>query len=137
MTTAIDAMEPALTVPEALAPILEQLKQLEPLFHAGHPDANLQQFDALVAPGFWEVGASGNRYSRAFVLEVLAGRIESPDTASWRTEGFWVTELGPDNYLLTYTLHQPDRVTRRASIWRRTPAGWQVVYHQGTVAQAA
>jgi hypothetical protein len=129
-------MEPDLTVPQALAPVLDELKKLEPLFHAAHAQASTQQFEQLVAPEFWEVGASGKRYSRAFVLKVLAERIESPDVALWHTDDFCVAELGAGNYLLTYTLHQPDRVTRRASIWRRTASGWQVVYHQGTVVQA-
>jgi hypothetical protein len=41
--------------------------------------------------------------------------------------------LGPEFYLLTYTLRQPDRLTRRSTIWRRTEDGdWQIVFHQGT-----
>jgi len=34
---------------------------------------------------------------------------------------------------LAYTLRQEERLTRRASIWRRTAAGWKIVFHQGTV----
>jgi hypothetical protein len=33
-------------------------------------------------------------------------------------------------------LQQGARNTRRATIWRRTPDGWKVVYHQGTVVSA-
>jgi hypothetical protein len=36
-------------------------------------------------------------------------------------------------YLFTYTLHQNERQTRRATIWHRTPVGWQILYHQGTI----
>jgi hypothetical protein len=25
------------------------------------------------------------------------------------------------------------RLTRRATIWLRTPDGWKIVYHQGTI----
>lgn len=39
--------------------------------------------------------------------------------------------VAPD--LATYQLAQGERLTRRASIWRETPSGWQIVYHQGTV----
>jgi hypothetical protein len=46
-------------------------------------------------------------------------------------------EVAPGNYLLTYTLRQPGRVTRRATLWRRTGGGWQAIYHQGTVVQEA
>jgi len=36
---------------------------------------------------------------------------------------------------LTYTLLQGERRTRRTSIWRRSGAEWQIVFHQGTVVQ--
>ena len=38
-------------------------------------------------------------------------------------------------FSLTYTLIQGARVTRRATIWRRTAEGWKIVYHQGTVVE--
>jgi hypothetical protein len=34
---------------------------------------------------------------------------------------------------MTYTLHQLERVTRRATLWRRCSGIWKVVYHQGTL----
>jgi len=46
--------------------------------------------------------------------------------------------LGPETYLLTYTLLQhKKRLTRRATIWQRTVDGWKIVYHQGTIVQDA
>jgi hypothetical protein len=46
--------------------------------------------------------------------------------------------LAEDVYLLIYTLLQDrERVTRRATIWRRTADGWKIVYHQGTIVQDA
>ncbi|RYE70420.1 MAG: DUF4440 domain-containing protein [Oxalobacteraceae bacterium] len=129
-------MEPSLVVPQALTPVLAELMRLEPLFHSAHFDSSTENFQRLVAPEFWEVGASGKRYGRDFVLSVLADRSNGPEVTSWKTADFHVAEVGQDNYLLTYTLTQPDRVTRRASIWRRTSQGWQVIYHQGTVVQS-
>jgi hypothetical protein len=38
-------------------------------------------------------------------------------------------------YLLTYTLFQGERTTRRSTIWERTSDGWQAVFHQGTVVE--
>jgi hypothetical protein len=35
--------------------------------------------------------------------------------------------------LLTYILVQPDRITRRSTLWRHTNNGWQILYHQGTI----
>lgn len=128
-------MEPLLVIPEALRPVLAELQALEPIFHAAHFGATPEAFERFVAPQFWEVGASGRRYSRDFALEVLSGRKESPDAGSWRTDGWHIAEAGTGHYLLTYTLFQPGRVTRRLSVWRRQDAGWQVIYHQGTVVQ--
>lgn len=128
-------MEPSLTTPDALQPVLEALRALEPIFHSAHRDATPEKFEQLVAPEFWEVGASGNRYSRAFALKVLSERTAQPDDAAWRTSDWHLAEAGAQHYLLTYTLHQPGRVTRRLSVWRQTEGGWQVIYHQGTVVQ--
>jgi len=130
-------MKPELHTPEALQPILQELQALEPIFHSAHFDATPEKFEQYVAPQFWEIGASGNRYSRDFALKVLSERKEAPDAASWGTADWHLAEAGPDNYLLTYTLIQPGRVTRRLSVWRRTGASWQVIYHQGTVVQGS
>ncbi len=87
----------------------------------------------MMSADFWEVGASGRRYSREFVLEALAERFASQQADLWRVEGFHCAELAADHYLATYILFQGPRITRRATIWRRTADGWQAVYHQGTV----
>lgn len=130
-------MEPPSESTDDLKLILEKLEELEPLFHAAYADANVAQFEQLVAPEFWEVGASGNRYSRDFALKVLAERKTDPDPQAWRTAEFHVSPAGGDHYLLTYTLFQPGRVTRRLPVWRCSEKGWQVIYHQGTVVQAS
>jgi hypothetical protein len=110
-----------------LAPILEELRALEPLFHTGH-DA-----DHIAAPTFWEVGASGQRYGRQYVLDVLRERAAAPAPDDWRAEDFHLAPAGTDHYLLTYTLHQPGRTTRRLTVWRRAGERWLAIYHQGTV----
>jgi len=45
--------------------------------------------------------------------------------------------IAADNYLITYTLFQGPRVTRRATLWRRTQAGWKILYHQGTMVESS
>ena len=90
----------------------------------------------MVASDFWEIGASGRRYSRQYVLETLEAREDDPvDDDDWETSDFHCRELARDLYLLTYTLLQGERRTRRATIWRRTPSGWVIVFHQGTLVQ--
>jgi hypothetical protein len=122
------------TTDPTLNAILDELRQLEPIFHT--PDFGLELADAdrRMAPDYWEVGASGRRYSRDFILQSFA---DSPPvnatTARWRASGHALRQLGPDTYLLTYSLRQQDRLTRRSTLWQRTPEGWQILFHQGTV----
>jgi hypothetical protein len=86
-------------------------------------------------PHYWEVGASGRRYSREFILRTLE---QNPPvdavSANWQTCDLGLPRLGPDTYLLTYTLHQGERITGRVTVWQETPAGWRILYHQGTIA---
>jgi len=63
---------------------------------------------------------------------VLEHRCREPVDDLWETREFLCTQIAPDNYLLTYTLLQGERLTRRATLWRRTATGWKIVYHQGT-----
>ena len=128
-------MEPRLVTAAHLIPILEELKRREPLFHRPEVAATRRDFENMTDPGFWEVGASGRRYSREFVLDTLEARLPG-DEDQWETRGFHCLEIAPDNYLVTYTLLQGARVTRRATLWRRAKSGWKVLYHQGTVVEA-
>ena len=126
-------MEPNLvTAPEHMA-VLDELIQREPLFHRPEFGTTRKDFERMTAPTFWEVGASGRRFSRQFVLDVLEKRYENLTEDVWEIGGFHCLEIAADNYLITYTLIQGERVTRRATIWRRTAEGWQIVYHQGTI----
>ena len=123
------------TSPELLA-VLEELKLREPIFH--HPELGTarRDYEAMTDAEFWEVGASGRRYSREFVLHTLENRAPDPQESKWLARDFQCREIAADNYLITYTLFQGPRVTRRSTLWRRTPDGWKVLYHQGTIVQA-
>lgn len=107
--------------------VIEELREQEPLFHRDHDPEH------VASPDFWEVGASGQVYDRDFVISVVRERRATAEVDDWEAEEFACRELGPDTYLLTYLLHQGERRTRRVSVWRRGPVGWQVLYHQGTV----
>jgi len=126
-------MEPKLVTDARLLPVLEQLQRREPIFHRPEFGTTRHDFEAMTEPDFWEVGASGQRYSREYVLDVLEERYRQPFEDNWETRDFHCLEIAADNYLLTYTLRQGQRTTRRATLWRHTAQGWKVVYHQGTV----
>jgi hypothetical protein len=120
-----DSVEPILITAPELRPVLEELRRREPIFH--RPEFGNTRAD------FWEIGASGRRYSRAHVLDVLERRAPDPAEHTWKTHDFHCRELGPDTYLLTYTLEQGERVSRRSTVWRRAGDEWQIVFHQGTL----
>ena len=127
-------MEPHLvTAPEHMA-VLDELIQREPLFHRAAFGTTRKDFEKMTAPTFWEVSGSGRRLSRQFVLDTLETRYENFTEAVWEMGDFHCFEIAAGNYLVTYTLIQGERVTRRATIWHRTADGWQILYHQGTVA---
>jgi hypothetical protein len=138
----IDCPPEFVTDPEYLD-ILNELIQREPIFH--HPEfgTTREDFENMTDATFWEVGASGRRYSRECVLTEVVKRYEdpkyrgihSPPENTWQTKDFQCRKIALDNYLLTYTLVQEQRVTRRSTIWRHSKTGWQILYHQGTIVQ--
>ncbi len=122
---------------DELLPVLPELLPLEPIFHTREFGTTLEDFEKRMAPGYWEVGASGRRYSREFVLEHLQQSAPADAaTAGWKTSDHAVRRLGPTTYLLTYKLRQQERVTRRSTIWEKDSAGWRILYHQGTLVSA-
>jgi|SRR6185312_8374560 len=123
------------TDPELL-PVLADLRAQEPIFHRPQFAATPEDFERLMSPDYWEIGASGRRYSRNFILETLKKQpLVDSEAANWQATDFACRRLGPDTYLLTYTLDQNGRVTRRATVWRRNGANWQILFHQGTLAE--
>lgn len=121
-----------LTQPRLL-PVLGELKKLEPIFHTPAFGKTRAEYENFMDEGYWEVGASGNRYSRREVLDVLEKRGGIVVQPSWQTKDFCCRELTPGSYLLTYTLIQGERITRRSTLWRITNDGWKILYHQGTL----
>jgi hypothetical protein len=126
--------EPHLVTDSALLHILDELKSREPIFHRPEFGTSREDFEKMTTEDFWEVGASGCRYSRSNVLDVLQKRHAIPHDDVWQTSDFHLRQLSPDTFLLTYTLLQnQERLTRRSTIWQRTPAGWKILFHQGTI----
>lgn len=128
-TTPVRATDPALLA------VLEELVSREPIFHRPELGTTRADYENMTAADFWEVGASGRRYSREEILEELERRRKAPVDVLEAT-GFHCRELARDVYLLTYTLLQDNqRKTRRSTIWQRMQEGWKIVFHQGTIVQ--
>ncbi|MGA7521938.1 MAG: DUF4440 domain-containing protein [Acidobacteriaceae bacterium] len=121
-------------VEAGLEGVLEELRRREPIFHTTAFGLTAAERERAMDSAYWEVGASGRRYSRRFIQQRLAEKppVEA-EAAGWRCSDFGLRRLGAETYLLTYTLEQGKRVTRRATIWKKTDGTWQILYHQGTV----
>ena len=128
-------MEPARITDARLLSVQNELSSREPIFHRPEHGSDRAAFVAMTDASFWEVGASGRIYSRPYVLDVLEERYASPVEENWETKDFFCQEVSADTYLLTYTLLQGSRTTRRATLWRRSSDGWKILYHQGTVVE--
>ncbi|MGB7622598.1 MAG: DUF4440 domain-containing protein [Terriglobia bacterium] len=128
-------MEPILTTDPKIIDILNELKLKESIFHRPEIGTTRADYESMTEATFWEVSASGRRYSREFVLDELEKRCANQAEDTFETRDFHCLEIAADIYLLTYTVIQADRVTRRSTIWRRTARGWKVVYHQGTLVE--
>jgi hypothetical protein len=121
----------------ALLSILEELKAREPIFHRPEFGTTRADFERMMHVDFWEIGASGRRYSREYVLaELERRRRQNPGEDPWETSGFQCGKLAPEVYLLAYTLIQHKiRKTRRSTIWQHTEVGWKIMFHQGTMVE--
>jgi hypothetical protein len=125
----------ALLVSLGLHGATEELRRLEPIFHIAEFGTTRRRYENMMDVEFLEIGASGQRYDREFVLDRLESSPPNPAAANWLKRDFQCREIATDNYLVTYTLIQGARITRRATLWRRTDAGWKALYHQGTVVE--
>lgn len=124
----------AFIAPE-LASVLNELRQREPIFHTLAFGITRKQLERSTAPDYWEIGASGRRYSRDFVLDTVTSRGDLNQSVDqhWDTSQFGLRRLGPQTFLLTYTLEYAGRRTRRSTIWESTEEGWRALFHQGTL----
>jgi len=111
----------------------EALAAREPIFHRPEFGTSRADFEAMLAPEFREIGASGTRYSKAFILQELENRHTSPVTESYVVTDFVCQELSPNLYLVSYKLDQSGRLSQRSTIWRFISNSWKIVFHQGTL----
>ena len=113
--------------------ILSELAAREPIFHQREFGTSREDLLKMTADDFWEIGASGKIYGRDFVIENLLERYKTPEPDDWSCTDFSIRQLAENLYQLNYVLQQPDRRTRRTTLWRKTYGAWQIVFHQGTI----
>ncbi len=116
-----------------LAAAAASLRKLEPVFHTPATLPPSVKPTDLLAPEFFEVGASGRRYARDEVIGVMADRVTRGEPELLEPVDFACTRVTQDVFLATYRLRQKERWTWRNSLWRREGGAWKLVYHQGTI----
>src|SRR5260370_38315845 len=121
-------MEPALATDPAVVDVLNELIRREPIFHRPELGTTRVDFENMTVADFWEVGASGRRYSRDYVLHTLERRYAGSNINVWETTGFCCRKLAADVYLLTYTLIQAtERTQPRSTASQRTSKDWLII----------
>lgn len=95
-----------------------------------------ERLDAILREDFIEFGASGRRFTKPEIVELLT---TEEDFTPYTLEEFEVKPLGTDTLLATYRI--PPRPgpegdvkpgSRRSSIWQHSGEQWQIIFHQGT-----
>ena len=115
--------------------LLVELEALERELHHPGVACTRERLEHLLHPDFHEVARSGRRYTRQIVIDYLAARTQIPPVT---TDAHRLQTLAPDWALLSYRSAEiASDGTRfnaalRASLWTRTPTGWQLFYHHGT-----
>ncbi|MFH8791855.1 DUF4440 domain-containing protein [Streptomyces sp. NPDC017941] len=121
-----DTPVPPGRTPAVEAAIENELRLLDPEVRASPA-----LFGALLHPEFTEFGASGARWDRESIVEVLIGKPGPGDrpTTTSRMRG---VQLADDVVHLTFDTDTNGRHAHRSSLWRRTGDGWLLWFHQGT-----
>jgi hypothetical protein len=118
--------------------LLIEIRALEEALHRSEIRRSKTAVGALLADGFVEFGSSGRVYQRQEMIDLLAREGETSDGARLLATDFEMRAVAEDTVLLTYrtrrtTLRGIERQVMRSSIWQKTEAGWQMLFHQGTV----
>jgi hypothetical protein len=96
---------------------------------------NYGRLNALLADDFWEVGASGMAFGKQTVLESLPEETEDIIFVGSDFEQKMLSDtVGMVTFTATKTTREYVRISLHCSVWAKKEKGWQMVYHQGTIA---
>ena len=118
-----------LSSPQPLDRVLDLERELQtPACRAD--EARLRE---LLAPDFVEIGASGRRWDLDSTLTMLREESAADDSDAITLTGLAARALAPGVVQVFWESDRAGRRARRTSIWCEREAGWQQVYHQGTL----
>ncbi len=114
--------------------ITNTIKELELSLLKPEIRSSKEALDRLLADDFIEFGTSGNKYTKADILERLPNTLEKVE---YLMSDFSVEMSSEDVAVVTFktdrTTNGKDRViSQRSSHWRKTDKGWQMFFHEAT-----
>lgn len=89
----------------------------------------------MLSADFVEIGASGRRWGRDEILELLASQADGVDPID--VEDLQGRMIAPGLVLAEWISTRGARRARRTSLWRREDGAWRLLHHQGTPLPAA
>ncbi len=113
----------------------EKLKQLEESLWITKTRFDNQYMDSILALDFFEFGRSGKTYTREEILSFSPQEINS----KLPLKDFKIQLITKDVALVTYISEIQSNeleVGNRSSLWLKTPTGWQLKFHQGTIVKS-
>ena len=117
---------------------MEDLVKLEKELHEPTVRKNRKRLDQLLHDSFTEIGRSGVLFDKNQIMSSLS----SESSHSVWSQDYTTQTIDDELVLLTYRSAHVEanmtlsRFSRRASLWRLTGLGWQMIYHQGTPTDA-
>jgi hypothetical protein len=119
--------------------LIDEIRLLEEALHRREVRNSRKAVENLLGEGFVEIGASGAAYSRAEMVELLASESDDANDSVLEAYDYCLTPISSDAVLLTYRTRRvgsdgSERHVLRSSIWTQREGGWQLVFHQGTIA---
>jgi hypothetical protein len=92
----ISETEPCLATDPELADILAELFSRERIHLWPELGTTRADFEQMLAAEFWEIGASGRRWSRAHALDVLEKRCALSQHDLWESTDYYCQRLAED-----------------------------------------
>ena len=87
-----------------------------------------EQLREILSPEFIEIGASGTRWDRESILDLLAGEA----TGEIAIHNLTGRHLSTDLIQTFWDSQIEGRWARRSSLWHREDGQWRIIFHQGT-----
>lgn len=112
--------------------ITATIKELELSLLTPEIRSSREALGKLLADDFTELGTSGNRYTKADILERLPSNTQK---VHYVVTDFAVETPTPNTAIAYFTTERTidglDKVvSKRSSHWRKTEHGWQMFYHE-------